>query len=365
MSGGIRPFVEADLEPVVDLYQRAARSGGTTPAGLHDYFVRTLVKPPWADTEIPSLVYEGDDGRVVGFIGSHVRRARLGERTIRIGCSGQLVSDPSNRSSAIGALLMRAYLAGPQDLSITDGATPLVASMWTRLGGQVLHPASTVWTRILRPTQMAGDRALASAGRSGWRRFTQPVAGLVDRAAQPLVRPPDPEPALEVSELTPAGLVELAAETQAGSNLGLDLDQAFASWAFEELAAARRGRFTARVVGRDGHPLGWYLAYLEPGGTSQVVELAAPTGDDLDRVLSQLLVDAYEAGSIALEGRVDGWLFETVARRKLLMRAGERVLYHTHDPDLERLMATGGSRLSRLTGEWWMAHHLPHQFTTP
>jgi hypothetical protein len=356
----IRPFTIDDLDQVTALYERAARSGvDSAPLGLTDYFVRTLVEQPWADPAIPSLVYQGDDGRITGFIGSHVRRARLGERMVRVACSGQLVSDPASRNPATGALLMRAYLNGNQDLTITDGATPLVADMWTRLGGAVLHPASIVWTRLLRPTQAAGDRILTGQERSRWWRAARPVLALVDGAARPLVRPPVPDPELDVRDLTPADLVEQYTAFHATDQLRLELDEPFATWLLRETAAvSSRGDLVAQLVSRSGKPVGWYVAYLAPGATSQVLEVVASSRDELDRVLDHLLARAWEAGSVAVVGRVDPWVFETVARRRLVLRAGERVLVHTRDPDLERVITSGRTRLSRLAGEWWMGHHV-------
>ncbi len=165
----IRALEVRDIEQVAALYERVVRSGANEASpGLVDYFRRTLLDHPMSDPDIPSLVSEDDAGRIVGFIGSHPRQARLGEQQIRIGCSGQLVSDPVHGNPAVGALLMRQYLAGPQDLTITDGATPLVSEMWTRHGRSAwragLHPpepdegrGSTRTRRGGRGTRRAGS----------------------------------------------------------------------------------------------------------------------------------------------------------------------------------------------------------------
>ena len=154
----------------MELYQRVMRSDRhEPPAGLVPYFERTVLDQPWADPEIPSLVYEAGDGRLAGFIGSHVRCMSFDGRPIRMGVAGQLVSDPDQRHLAVGALLMRQYLSGPQDLTITDGATDVVHEIWVRLGGHALQPQSVVWTRLLRPARAVGDRWLEREGRDRWR----------------------------------------------------------------------------------------------------------------------------------------------------------------------------------------------------
>ena len=354
----IRALEARDIEPVAALYERVARSRTSdTPPGLADYFRRILLDHPWSDPDIPSLVYEGADGRILGFIGSHPRRARLGQQQIRIGCSGQLVSDPSHGSPAVGPLLMRRYLGGPQDLTITDGATPLVSDMWTRLGGFVVHPSSFVWTRLLRPARAAGERLADRAGRTELPRGAAPVLGLLDAATTRWTRPPATDAELESVELTAEALVEHEPGISSGALLRRELDVPAAEWLFREMAAVTtRGRLVRRLIRRAGRPVGWYVAYLRSGGTSHVLDVQAAAGE-IDAVFDMLVDDCWRGGSAAVEGRVDPWLFETVARRRLLVRPRERVLYHTREPEIERRVATGTSRLSRLDGEWWMGHH--------
>src|SRR5918995_2711532 len=150
----IRPLERSDLPQVVSLYEHVARSGSrTAPPGMLAYFERFFLDHPWADPEIPSLVYEGSDGAIVGFLGSSVRRFRFDGRVVRAGCSGQLVTEPSIRNEAAGAFLMRAYMDGPQDLTFTDTASDLVRRIWERLGGQTFGTGCVGWVRVFRPWQ--------------------------------------------------------------------------------------------------------------------------------------------------------------------------------------------------------------------
>ena len=57
----IRPLERSDLPAVATLYELVARSGSRTPApGLERYFEKTFFDHPWADPEIPSLVFVDD-----------------------------------------------------------------------------------------------------------------------------------------------------------------------------------------------------------------------------------------------------------------------------------------------------------------
>jgi hypothetical protein len=354
----IRAVQRADLIHVAELYERTVRSGRpTAPPGLVEYFERTVLDHPWADQEIPSLVYEADDGRILGFIGSHVRRLRLDGREIRMGCAGQLVSDPSLRRLAIGARLLRGYLSGSQDLSITDGATDVVHEMWRHLGGHALHPGSFVWTRLLRPWRAAGDRCLEIRGRERWRRAAGMAWPVLDGLTARFTRPPPRSPDVQVEELTPRALIQHTPEVLGDARLWADYDEQFLEWLFREMAAVRsRGMLTRRLLHRNGDLLGWYVAYLKPGGRSQVMDIAAVKGQ-LDMVLDCLFADAWQSGAAALEGRMEPALYEPLSSRRCLVRYGTRALFHSRDPDVAAAISLGRSALTRLDGEWWMGHH--------
>ena len=162
----IRPMEGTDLDAVATLYERVMRSGGATASPeLRAWFERVVFDHPWVDPEIPSLVAI-EDGDVTGFLASHARRLRIDRSPGRLACSGQLVVDPTARRHATGALLLRTYLDGPQDLTITDGATELIRAMWERLGGELAHPQCLEWLKPLRPGSLAAVLWAQQRGRS-------------------------------------------------------------------------------------------------------------------------------------------------------------------------------------------------------
>lgn len=203
----IRPLERTDLPQVAALYELVMRSGRPTPPpGLDDYFARTLLDYPWVDPEIPSLVHTDEDGSIVGFQGSSVRRARFDGRPIRIACAGPLVAHPRARKRGVGAFLVGAYLQGPQDLTITDGGPEHMRQIWTLLGGQMAHLECIEWIRLMRPWRFAESylRERRAVRRSGGR-----LVGALDAATVKSVRrlsPPAPDVTAE--PLTPRGLIE-------------------------------------------------------------------------------------------------------------------------------------------------------------
>jgi len=275
----IRPLERGDLPAVAAVYEAVARSGSSPPpSGLAAHFERTLLDHPWADTEIPSLVYV-DEGEIVGFLGSHVRRMRFDGRSARLACGGQLVTHPAIRNRAAGAFLIQAFLSGPQDLTITDTASAAVRRMWEGLGGATAFTSCVGWIRVLKPWAFASDYRRRSREARPEPANPTPLLRPLDAVASRLgsrwlgVRTPD----TQRSELTAADVVGGVRELAASLRLLPDYDIAFVDWIFRETAAVKtRGRLVRlRVSECDGRLLGWFVYYFRPGGISNVLQIAA------------------------------------------------------------------------------------------
>ncbi|MEJ2885470.1 GNAT family N-acetyltransferase [Actinomycetospora aeridis] len=359
---GIRPLTREDLPAVAALYERLARSGtDTPPAELAGYLARTTLDAAWADPDIPPLVAEGSDGGIVGYLGSYPRRFRVDGRAVRVGCSGHLVADPA--TPGIGALLTRAYLRGPQDVTITDGATDLMRRMWRQLRGRVRTAPSFSWYRVLRPTS-AVTAHLGDRGRpvpAPLRTVGGGVDTLVRRLPRLGARPaPAPDPDLVSEPLTVDALVEQMSEAPRHWRLHPDYDARHLTALFAELdaVAPHRGEVVRRLVrGRGGKVVGWYVAFAPPGGIVQVQQLASTTGDP-GPVLDHLIADADARGAAAVAGRLEPSLAEAVRDRRCLVRPAAWALVDSEDPGVLAAMDADDTLLTRLDGEWWMGHHV-------
>jgi hypothetical protein len=359
----IRPLERSDLPQVVSLYEHVARSGTrTAPPGMLEYFERFFLDHPWADPEIPSLVYEGSDGAVVAFLGSSVRRFRFDGRAIRAGCSGQLVTEPSIRNEAAGAFLMRTYMAGPQDLTFTDTASDLVRRIWERLGGQTFGTGCTGWVRVFKPWQfVAAYRARHDPG-AGLPPLVGPVSNALDALSVRVPRTGFRTGPAETrgEKLTASALAELLPDAVGAPRLHPDYDEEFAGWLLGALAeVSTHGRLVATLVrGDDDGVLGWYVYYAKRGGIAQVMQVA---GDErnLGAVVDHLFHAAEREGVAALQGRLEPRLRETLStRRTLLHHSGYLALVHARDPALLAALESTRTLFTRLEGEWWMGHHL-------
>jgi len=353
----IRPLQKDDLPQVAGLYELVMRSGSRTPPrGLADYFER-LFDHPWADPEIPSLVYLDEAGRIVGFIGSHVRRLRLDGQRIRVGLSGQLMSDPDVRHRAVGALLLRRYFAGPQDMTMTSGASE-TARIWKALGGQIACLRSISWIRIFNLRSTAAY-ALKRFGKSGWKPVAHPLFAAVQAVTDrlPAVTLRVPEPATRAEDLEPRALLEHLPSASNHLRIRPDYDEQFLCWLFHEMAEVRsRGELVKRLVhDPGGRVLGWYVTYLQPGSVSHVMQIGAKDRD-VEAVLDHLFYEAQGSGTAFLTGQLEPQLFEPLTRRRCLLHPVANSLVQSRNPAILDAVLLGQAMISRMEGEGWMGH---------
>ena len=109
-----------------------------------------LFNNPRRDPELPSWVAE-EDGRISGFYAVMPRRMSLRGRPVRVAVGCQFMVDPHKRDSITALQLAKAFVSGPQDLTLADGANDLSRRMWMGIGGTVPLLYSLHWTRPLRP----------------------------------------------------------------------------------------------------------------------------------------------------------------------------------------------------------------------
>jgi hypothetical protein len=358
----IRPLERSDLPEVANLYEQVARSGSRqAPPGLAGYFEDTFLDYPWADPEIPSLVYVSD-GRISGFLGSNVRRFTYDGEPVRLAISGQLVTDPAVRSRAAGAFLLRQFLDGRQDLTITDTASDEARRIWEGLGGETLHIGSIGWARVFSPLRSVWDFRTRNGG-SRLAPVVKPLLSAVDAAgslvARRALRVEPPRGSTE--PLTPEAMGEHLQAVARPYQLRPSYDDGGGTaWLLDEIARVTpRGELIARLVrAPDRRVQGWFVFYHRPGGIAQTLDVAA-SANDVGDVLDALLADAHERGAVAVQGRVEPHLLERLPeRRAVFHKSGYLPLIHSRRPELLHAIHSGRALLTRLGGEWWMGHHL-------
>jgi len=348
----IRPLERADLPSVAALY---ADFMNWDLDGVRDalvaYYARTMLDHPSADPEIPTLVYEDPQDGVVAVLGSNVRRFVHRDRAVRVACDGPLIVHRAHRPRGVGALLLRKYFEGPQDLTADDRVIDQVHAMSLRLGGETHGVASLGWSLVLAPVGfVAGVIARRATGRE------RPRTGLVARAGSLAKRGGRTQPASGRTEpLAAATLIELVERLRRSFPLRPRYDEAHLSWLFAELERVNvDGSLVRRLVrADDGRPLGSYVMFVASHGIAEVVQLAAAE-PDVPLVLEHVIHDAARGGAVEVRGRFEHHLLAALRRRRCRLVPVDWALLHGRDPELLAAVHGGRALLTRLDGEWWM-----------
>lgn len=357
--GRLRPFQREDLPEVVALRRQAFRySERERTERLVAYLERIFYDHPWADPELPSLVYEDERGRVAGFLGVIPRPLLFQGAPIRAAVATQLMVASESRG-LVGRRLFRAFLAGPQDLSLSDTANDAARLLWESLGGSVSVTHSLTWTRALRPYRHYASRA-SSGGLA--RRLAslaaRPLLAVADACAARIGGPFRQQvPPGATEPLDPAVMAATLARLVGPRALRPLYEDGSLGWLLEQAADKRQfGELRQRLVrGPRGEVAGWFLYYCDDGGVGQVLQVAAArSGQAL--VLRHLFYDAWRGGLAAVAGRVEPALAaELGAQRCRFERTGPWMLIHSQRTEIMHAIVCGAAFVSRLEGEWWLS----------
>ena len=344
----IRAVERTDIPGVARLVQSRFPQDPTPAEGMEEFWTNALFDQPWADPELPSLVGISDNGSVVGFIASHARRLRVGDRVVQAACSSHLSVDPDQPATAMGARLLARFMSGPQELSYSDTAIEVVARLWRAAGGRVDHTRSLHWMRVLRPGSWTGRMLVGQTVR---RRV---AAGLGPVRPLPLALGfRTREDRLPTAPLTAQDLVALDAAVSGWLRVRTAWDEPFARWMLEAVERkVGRGRLVARVVSRGDTPIGWFVYTQGQSGAAMVLQVAGRKRE-IDAIVGELFATARDDGMILLKGRLEPHLLEPLRARGCAIGFGDRSVVHSRNDSLLHEIAASGALLSRLDGEWW------------
>jgi hypothetical protein len=365
----IRAFTRDDIPQVTDLHQLVFGVQGNhvqqSPAtklsqAYADHFEEIFFRTPWYDVTLPSLVYQGPTGRILGFLGVMPRPMLFNGQLIKAALSSQFIVAPDTRF--VGALLLKAFFAGPQDLSLTDEANSISRKLWEKIGGTITMSYSVHWMRPLRPSRFAVSLLSSFFNESKpWSYLVSasaPICNLADAiAVRKLPRYFHTKvPQGSADDLKIETLLTYLSEFSNTRSLWPAYDNRSLKWLLKVIAKKESlGALRLMAVHDDKQEmLGWFLYHLKPGGTSIALQIMA-RNNSMSEVLDHLFYDAWRHDSVAVSGRVDPKFVREVSDKYCIFNCGRPwVLIHSHNPDLIRTFRDGDAMLSKLEGEWCM-----------
>lgn len=350
----VRTFRVDDISAVAAMFQRTFRDPRhPAPASLGEHIRTVFLDHPWHDPEISSRVHVNDNGKVNGFIGVLPLRLMVEGRQKRAGVAGSLMVDAPKEDPLAGAKLLRSFLNGPQDLSISETANPLSQRMWERIGGHTVEGLSVDWIRVFRPAataiELAGSRPL---------RLFRPIARLFDLAGRRVVPSFFKAVAAEAVSGTDVTSEEFARhliDLTRDSPVHPSWDAASLRWFLEQSEVKeQRGPVHRRVIRRSsGAVVGCVLYYAETRGVAWVLQVVAAPGF-AQQVVDDLFAHAERTGVAAIRGRVSPATQEALLHRNALLYRRAATVAHSRDPGLLAAVGSHGAVVTGLAGESWI-----------
>lgn len=350
----VRPFAQADVPAVAGMFQRILRNV-REPASpdLESYLADIFLGG--SDGDITSSVYLREDGAVAGFMGVMPMTFLVRERLVRAAVCGTFMVDGYRSDPFAGARLMRAFLAGPQDISLSETANDISTIMWRKMNAAILPGHSLEWLCVFQPASFLTEMAASKAAVA---RILSPLA----RPADALLRHINP-PAWRKTASPQRALPSADTDDETTADLFIRFTESFAArphWQnhlHQMIAHARRkalyGSMVRRVVyARNGEPVGLFLYYGDRGRIGRAVQVLAGPGQT-GAVIDSMLADADRRGLTALRGRTMPVLLEAMMGGPFLFLNASSSIVHARDPALAAPFLSGEAFFNGFAGESW------------
>jgi hypothetical protein len=354
MPAHIRPFVADDIPAVVAMRRKAfAHSERPSNTELGDYFERIFLSGPLCDDALPSLVHVGALGQPTGFIGVIAGRACFRREPIRSAVSTQLMIDP-DEYGLVGVQLLKAFLRGPQVMSLADLSNDTSRALWESLGGSTSLIRSFSWSVSLAGARTRGDSLARDLGMPRAARLLRPLFAAIDGRGSP----PGGYGTLRSEPLTAHTGAEHFRAIAKSAVLRPEYDERSLEWLLGEFAARRPEGIVHSTLLRDAHEavVGWHIYHVANSTQAgQVFQLVARRGHHHD-VFAHLVRHAWDRQLVSLGGRVEpAWLPALGRVGAELRRDGPWTLVASPRRDILNAMTRGEGVMSRLDGEGWLS----------
>ena len=339
-----------------DNHNRAEAEANSRPV-IESLFPRLFFNVPHSEPDIHGLASIGDDGQLMGMIGTVLRRMEFRDRPIRAAVSAELFVDPAHRSKMLGIKLFKQMMNGPQDLSLSDIANSSSRTIWQNIGGTVASWYGLNWLKVIRPGLL--PLSMLSKSRLGkpiaW--AGRPLATLTDKLLRRVAGQfckVNPLPKMQAEPLTPELFLQYFPQFGRADDLRPVYDRETIDWVWSRLDFMyRNGGPSQQVLLRSprGEPIGWYIYQLSDVGMARVSQIVAHP-HTAGQVIDHLLNHAADHGAVAVAGRIVPRFVQAISDRHCLMlRRSTYLLVHSRDPEITEAFTTGRAFLSLLEGE--------------
>jgi len=353
----VRPLTKEDIPQLVHLHREVGLRGESSQGALESYFRELFLCNPWRDKELPSLIYQEENRKIIGFLGVVPRRMCLNGRPIRVACASSFMVHSAKRSSMAALRLLKVFFSGPQDLSMGDSANSHSRRVWEGLGGTSLLLYSLDWMRYLRPcthyhrmTTLGMNTASRSLARAA-----EPISRLIDAVGVRIRKTSGKllHSSLSEESLHEATLLACLSDSRTAQSLHGVYDAQSLNWLLGFMERTKGVNKFNKVLLRNERQeiAGWYLYNLTPSGLCQVLQIGAKHGS-MGEVLDHLCHHAWRLGATSVGGRLEPRFAEALSESHCFFRSGSWTLVYSKDWDLLKPFLSGDAQYTPLDGEW-------------
>ncbi len=361
---GLRRFQDNDVPVVADLIWRVLHNhSGSAPETLRNHLHHLFLANPWLDDGISSRVFEDAEGRIIGFFGAVPRRMSIRGRVVRLAFGSNFVVDAGNRAPMIAIQLVKAFMRGTQDVSITDSANEMSRPILRSMGFTAVPIYSLKWARPLKPAQY-GLYLIGRTKKSGAMQTLgtvgRPFCAVADLMIAKMKVSPlhTSDPKTKDEELDSEILLQCLATIPAKHWLVPEYNLVSLNWVLDFIKGRNAlGTMRKRLVRNgDGKIIGWYIYTLADGQVGEMLQIGAESAA-VGTVLDHLFYDARQAGLVGLHGRMEPqFMQELTTKGCFFIRHASWTLAQSEQSDLLSLLQSGTAFFSRLDGEWCLRH---------
>lgn len=351
----VRPLEAPDLPRVATLFQQILLHDSTpAPASLRDYMGALFLDTP-GNAGAGSQVYVRE-GEVAGFIGGTTLPMLVDGKEVRAAIASSLMVEANTSDPMAGARLIRAFLAGPQDISLSDTASATAAGMWRTVGATILPAYSYDWLKVMRPSRYAVARL------GMFSRLLSPVAAGMDALLRATGRGGRFWRGPDAAQKT-ASISERDIDRQEAAELITKLVAKYRlrpAWSVQSLEhvlshaadKSELGPLQARAVARGKATIGVYLYHGRTNGIGRVLHVLAEPGR-MSLVVDRMLAHAAEGGLAALGGRANPELLEALIGKDVVLSNTASTAIASKSLDLVEPAVLESALITGLAGESW------------
>lgn len=348
----IRELFPNDIDQVADLHRQSGI--GDAPRELTrlcDYYKTTFLDSPWHNPALSSLVCCDANGQITGFIGVLSRQMSYNKTPLNVAVAHRFMVNPQQASPLAAIRLMKQFLSGPQDLSISDGANDQGKQFWLGSGGQISWLYSMEWFKPLCPASYF--LTIASRKKQSWFRFFLPLCRLMDSVGYcPQRKTPISDGRIEEEILIPEKLLGCIQKFAAAKQLAPIYTIEEFQWLYRFMEQnTMRGKLEGCLL-KDACSkiIGCFLYYLKKEGIAEVMLLCADKNKESD-VYHCLLNHLRSKKAIGLIGRMVPDFIPAFGKDKVFFKRGSWAMIHSRRPELLESIHSGKVFLSSLEGE--------------